>query len=132
MLQPAGEATGTGVEVDDFHERPSHAASNARQWVADLERKERERSGIATLRVGYNKVFGYYLEISNSQLARVPSDYIRKQTLSTGERYITPSLKEKEAEILQALDRQRSGLPLVHWPPTPRLMPTLAPMACVS
>jgi DNA mismatch repair protein MutS len=81
------------------------AASNGRQWVADLERKERERSGIATLRVGYNKVFGYYLEVSNSQLSRVPEDYIRKQTLTTGERFITPDLKEYEALILNAREK---------------------------
>ncbi|MDE3231467.1 MAG: DNA mismatch repair protein MutS, partial [Chloroflexota bacterium] len=81
------------------------AARNGRQWVADLERKERERSGISNLRVGYNKVFGYYLEVSNSQLSRVPADYIRKQTLSTGERYITPDLKEYEALILNAHEK---------------------------
>ncbi|HET9111107.1 MAG TPA: DNA mismatch repair protein MutS [Ktedonobacterales bacterium] len=81
------------------------AARNGRQWVADLEAKERERSGISNLRVGYNKVFGYYLEVSNSQLSRVPEDYIRKQTLSTGERYITPDLKEYEALILNAHEK---------------------------
>ena len=81
------------------------AARNGRQWVADLERKERERSGISNLRVGYNKVFGYYLEVTNSQLSRVPEDYIRKQTLSTGERFITPDLKEYEALILNAHEK---------------------------
>jgi DNA mismatch repair protein MutS len=81
------------------------AARNGRQWVAELERKERERSGISTLRVGYNKVFGYYLEVTNSQLSRVPQDYIRKQTLSTGERFITPDLKEYEALILNAQEK---------------------------
>jgi DNA mismatch repair protein MutS len=92
---------GYSEELDTYLD----AARNARQWVADLERKERERSGINTLRVGYNKVFGYYLEVSNSQLARVPADYIRKQTLSTGERYITPDLKEFEALILNAQEK---------------------------
>ncbi|MFI5277639.1 MAG: DNA mismatch repair protein MutS, partial [Ktedonobacterales bacterium] len=81
------------------------AARNGRQWVADLETKERARSGISNLRVGYNKVFGYYLEVSNSQLSRVPEDYIRKQTLSTGERFITPDLKEYEALILNAHEK---------------------------
>jgi DNA mismatch repair protein MutS len=81
------------------------ASRNGRQWVADLERRERERSGISTLRVGYNKVFGYYLEVTNSQLARVPDDYIRKQTLTTGERFITPDLKEYEALILNAQEK---------------------------
>ncbi len=93
--------SGHSEELDTYLD----AARNARQWVADLERKERERSGISTLRVGYNKVFGYYLEVSNSQLARVPADYIRKQTLSTGERYITPDLKEYEALILNAQEK---------------------------
>jgi DNA mismatch repair protein MutS len=81
------------------------ASRDGRQWVAELERKERERSGIANLKVGYNKVFGYYLEVTNSQLARVPEDYIRKQTLTTGERFITPALKEYEALILNAQEK---------------------------
>ncbi len=81
------------------------ASRNGRQWVADLERRERERTGISTLRVGYNKVFGYYLEVTNSQLARVPEDFIRKQTLTTGERFITPDLKEYEALILNAQEK---------------------------
>ncbi|HEU5348555.1 MAG TPA: DNA mismatch repair protein MutS, partial [Ktedonobacterales bacterium] len=81
------------------------ASRNGRQWVADLERRERERTGISTLRVGYNKVFGYYLEITNSQLSRVPEDYIRKQTITTGERFITPDLKEYEALILNAQEK---------------------------
>jgi DNA mismatch repair protein MutS len=81
------------------------ASRNGRQWVADLERRERERTGIATLRVGYNKVFGYYLEVTSSQLGRVPDDYIRKQTISNGERFITPDLKEYEALILNAHEK---------------------------
>jgi DNA mismatch repair protein MutS len=92
---------GYDAELDTLRD----AARNARQWVADLERKERERTGIANLRVGYNKVFGYYLEVTNSQLARVPSDYIRKQTLTTGERFITPDLKEFESIILNAHEK---------------------------
>ncbi len=93
--------TGYHAELDTL----TDAARNGRQWVADLEAKERERSGISNLRVGYNKVFGYYLEVSNSQLSRVPADYIRKQTLSTGERFITPDLKEYEALILNAHEK---------------------------
>jgi DNA mismatch repair protein MutS len=80
-------------------------ARNARLWVADLERIERERTGINGLKVGYNKVFGYYLEVTNSQLGRIPSDYIRKQTLTTGERFITPELKEYESLILNAQEK---------------------------
>jgi DNA mismatch repair protein MutS len=93
--------SGYSAELDTLLD----ASRNGRQWVADLERRERERSGIATLRVGYNKVFGYYLEVTNSQLARVPDDYIRKQTISTGERFITPDLKEYEALILNAQEK---------------------------
>ncbi len=81
------------------------ASRDGRQWMTDLERRERERTGINNLKVGYNKVFGYFLEISNSQLSRVPGDYIRKQTLSTGERFITPDLKEYEALILNAHEK---------------------------
>ncbi len=92
---------GYSAELDEIHDK----SRNARQWVANLERSERERSGIATLKVGYNKVFGYYLEVTNSQLGRVPDDYIRKQTLSTGERFITPDLKEYEALILNAQEK---------------------------
>src|SRR6266567_1339988 len=69
------------------------------------ERTERWRSGISNLKVGYNKVSGYYIEVTNSNLNRVPADYIRKQTLSNGERYITPDLKEYETLILNAQDR---------------------------
>lgn len=92
---------GYSAELDEI----VFASRNARQWVADLERTERERSGIANLKVGYNKVFGYYIEITNSQLGRVPDDYIRKQTLTTGERFITPDLKEYEALILNAQEK---------------------------
>src|SRR5260221_618305 len=70
-----------------------------------MEQRERKRTGITTLKVGYTKVFGYSIEVSNSQLSRVPADYIRKQTLSTGERFITPDLKEYESLILNAQDR---------------------------
>jgi len=73
--------------------------------MADLEQRERARTGIANLKVSYNKVFGYYLEVTNSQLNRVPAEYIRKQTLTTGERYITPDLKEYEALILNAQEK---------------------------
>ncbi len=78
---------------------------SAREWIARLEAVERERTGIRSLKVGYNKVFGYYLEISNANRAPVPVEYIRKQTLVNAERYITPELKEQEARILQAEER---------------------------
>lgn len=73
--------------------------------LAAVQARERERTGIKTLRVGYNKVFGYYIEVSKGQTAQVPQDYIRKQTLANGERYITPELKELENTILTARER---------------------------
>ena len=79
-----------------------HATRDAREWVAGLEEVERARTGIKTLKVGYNKVFGYYLEVTRANAERVPEDYIRKQTLVNAERYITPELKEYEARILNA------------------------------
>lgn len=78
---------------------------DSREWIARLEPAEQERSGIRSLKVGYNKVFGYYIEISNANVAAAPIDYIRKQTLANAERYITPELKEHEARILQAEER---------------------------
>ena len=79
---------------------------DSRRWIASLEAHERERTGInKLLKVGYNKVFGYYIEVSNSKLGQVPADYIRKQTLVNAERYITPDLKEHEARILSAEER---------------------------
>jgi len=81
------------------------ASRNAREYIAGLERKEREHTGIKSLKVGYNKVFGYYIEVSNPNLAQVPADYIRRQTLVGGERFITPELKEYESLILNARER---------------------------
>jgi DNA mismatch repair protein MutS len=72
------------------------------QWLLELEKTERERTGISTLKVSYNKTFGYYISISRGKSDQAPSDYIRKQTLSNEERYITPELKEKEARIANA------------------------------
>ncbi|MCJ7743495.1 MAG: DNA mismatch repair protein MutS, partial [Dehalococcoidales bacterium] len=80
-------------------------SQNAKQYLANLERQEREKTGIKSLKVGYNKVFGYYIEISKSNLRQVPQHYIRKQTLVNGERFITPELKEYESLILNARDR---------------------------
>ncbi|MCD6506492.1 DNA mismatch repair protein MutS [Candidatus Poribacteria bacterium] len=74
-------------------------------WIAGLQQKERERTGISSLRIGYNKVFGYYIEVTKPNLHLVPEDYIRKQTLVNAERFITPDLKEQEAKILNAQDR---------------------------
>jgi DNA mismatch repair protein MutS len=82
------------------------AAREAKDWVARLENHERERTGIRNLKVGYNKVFGYYIEVTNANQDAVPSDYIRKQTLVNAERFITPELKERESLILNAEERR--------------------------
>ena len=80
-------------------------SSDARQYLAGLEKQEKERTGIKSLKLGYNRVFGYYIEVSTSNLAAVPADYIRKQTLANGERFYTPQLKEYESLILNAQER---------------------------
>ncbi len=92
---------GFSPELDGIHARAQHA----RAWVANLERVERERTGIKSLKVGYNKVFGYYIEVTNPHRDLVPPEYIRKQTLTNAERYITPELKEYESLILNAEER---------------------------
>ena len=92
---------GFSSELDSVRD----AARDARLYMANLERQERERTGIRSLKVGYNKVFGYYIEVSNPNLTRVPDDYVRRQTLVGGERFITPGMKEYESRILSAQDR---------------------------
>ncbi len=92
---------GFSPELDGVYE----ASRGAKDWVANLEASERTRLGIKTLKVGYNKVFGYYIEISKAQSTNAPPDYIRKQTLVNSERYITPDLKEYESLILNAEER---------------------------
>jgi DNA mismatch repair protein MutS len=74
----------------------------ARDWIAGLEQTERQRTGIRSLKVGFNQVFGYYLEISHANREAIPAEYVRKQTLVNGERYVTPELKEKETLVLNA------------------------------
>jgi DNA mismatch repair protein MutS len=83
------------------------SSSRARTWIADLEAVERARTGIKTLKVGYNKVFGYYIEVTKANATRVPNEYIRKQTLVNAERYITPEMKEYEAQVMTAEERIR-------------------------
>jgi DNA mismatch repair protein MutS len=78
------------------------AAVDDHQWLANLETAERERTGISNLKVGFNKTFGYYLSITRAKADQVPEDYMRKQTLTNEERYITPELKEREARILNS------------------------------
>lgn len=81
------------------------ASKHARDWIANLEGVEREKTGIKTLKVGYNKVFGYYIEISRGAAERAPESYIRKQTLVNAERFITPEMKEYETLVLNAEER---------------------------
>src|SRR5690606_3079880 len=76
-----------------------------REAIAAMEEQERARTGVASLKIRYNRVFGYYIEISKSNLGAVPADYIRKQTVAGGERFMTPALKEYEERILGADDR---------------------------
>jgi DNA mismatch repair protein MutS len=88
--------------VDAQLDQLRHQVESDRQWIANLEKTERERTGITTLKVGFNKAFGYYLSISRAKSHQAPSDYLRKQTLTNEERYITPELKERESRILNA------------------------------
>lgn len=81
------------------------ASRGGKSWIRDLETKERERTGIKSLKVGFNRVFGYYIEVTNANSHLVPEDYQRKQTLANAERYITPELKEQEALVLGADER---------------------------
>ena len=84
------------------------ASREAREWIADLETHERERTKIGSLKVGYNKVFGYYIEVTKANAERVPDSYIRKQTLVNAERYITPEMKDYESRVLTAEEEIRS------------------------
>ncbi len=92
---------GYNEEADKYKE----ATTNGKKWLVELEAKEREKTGIKNLRISYNKVFGYYIEVTKSYLNLVPENYVRKQTLSTGERYITEELKKLEEDILGAEEK---------------------------
>jgi DNA mismatch repair protein MutS len=92
---------GYSEELDSILDATRHA----RDWIANLEAVERERTGIKTLKVGYNKVFGYYISITKALVSQAPENYIRKQTLVNAERYITPELKEYETLVLNAEER---------------------------
>jgi DNA mismatch repair protein MutS len=94
---------GFSAELDGVVERSRHA----RDWIANLESIERERTRIKSLKVGYNKVFGYYIEVTHANTGMIPEEYIRKQTLVNAERYITPEMKEYETLVLNAEERIR-------------------------
>ena len=90
---------------DEEADKLRHSKTEGKTWLSELEQKERERTGIRNMKIKYNKVFGYYLEVTNSFKDLVPEDYTRKQTLANAERYITPRLKELEDMILGAEDK---------------------------
>jgi len=92
---------GYNSEIDDY----KTASVNGKQWIINLEAKEREKTGIKNLKVGYTKVFGYYIEVTKSFLNQVPDDYIRKQTLTGAERFVTEELKNMENKILGAEEK---------------------------
>ena len=90
---------------DELRDRLHDLSRSGKRWIAELEAQERARTGISSLKVGFNRVFGYYLEVTRPHLDRVPADYERRQTLTTAERFVTPDLKRKESEVLGAEDR---------------------------
>ena len=89
------------AELDELR----HISRSGKQLIAEMEDRERARTGIGSLKIRYNRVFGYYIEISKSNLHAVPDDYHRKQTIAGGERFITPALKEYEEKVLGADER---------------------------
>jgi DNA mismatch repair protein MutS len=100
-----------GVIRPGFHEeldRVRGLANAGKDWIAELQASERERTGIPNLKVGYNKVFGYYLEVTKANRHLVPDDYERRQTLVNAERYITPGLKERESDILGSEEKSKA------------------------
>lgn len=102
---PPAALNAMGVIRPDYSEALSQvlkATQEARDWIANLESVERRRTGIASLKVGYNKNFGYFIEITHANIDKVPDNYIRKQTLVNTERYITPELKDYETQVLNA------------------------------
>ncbi len=93
--------SGYNTELDELRSM----AHSGKDWIARLQKTERERTGISSLKVGFNNVFGYYIEVTNTHKEKIPGDYIRKQTLTNAERYITPELKEYEEKILHAEEK---------------------------
>jgi DNA mismatch repair protein MutS len=97
-------ASGVDAELDDLR----GLRDGGRDAIAKIQADERARTGIASLKIGFNKVFGYYIEVTNSNLASVPADYQRRQTITSGERFVTPALKEYEERVLSAAERIES------------------------
>ncbi|MCP4600009.1 MAG: DNA mismatch repair protein MutS [Proteobacteria bacterium] len=94
---------GFNAKVDEL----AHTVRHAKDFIASLQTREREQTGIGSLKVSYNKVFGYYIEVTKANIKHVPDHYVRKQTLATGERYIIPELEEWEAKVLSADERRK-------------------------
>ncbi len=93
---------------DERRDELDALAHSGKRWIAELEAAERARSGIPRLKVGFNRVFGYYLEVTRAHLDKVPGDYERRQTLTTAERFVTPALKQREAEVLGAEEKLKA------------------------
>ncbi len=93
--------TGCNSAVDELRDM----VTNGKAWIAKIEEYEREKTGIKSLKIGYNRVFGYYIEVSKNFADKVPAEYIRRQTLTSGERYVTEELKETESRVIGARDR---------------------------
>jgi DNA mismatch repair protein MutS len=101
----AGDGGIVRAGFDEHRDRLDSLAHAGKRWIADLETSERARTGITSLKVGYNRVFGYYLEVTRPHLEKVPADYERRQTLTGAERFVTPELKSKEGEVVGAEER---------------------------
>ena len=106
---PPIQITEGNIIRDGYHEqldRYRDAMNNGKLWIAMLQKEEREKTGIKTLKIGYNRIFGYYIEVTKANLAALPEGtYERKQTLANAERFVTPALKEKETLILEAEEK---------------------------
>ncbi len=106
--EPPGKKWTRGAIRDGYSaelDRLRKIAATGETWVEDFKRREVARTGISSLKVAFNSVFGYYIEVTSSNLAKIPPDYVRKQTIANGERFITPELKDMETQILNAQER---------------------------
>lgn len=109
--EPPAALTEGGIIKDEFNEELDllrKASREGKSWIASLQAKEQEKTGIKSLKIKFNKVFGYYIEVTKSNLDAIPEDYIRKQTLVNAERFITPELKEVESKVLGSDDKARA------------------------
>jgi DNA mismatch repair protein MutS len=117
-------ASGFDRELDELRE----IAENADRYLLDMEARERQRTGLPSLKLGYNRVHGYYIEISRGQAARAPTDYVRRQTLKGAERYVTPELQEFEGKVLSARDRALAREKELYDGLLERMLAVLAPL----